>query len=478
MKTKLSQYGDIIWESDSKETKPPGARWSPFYKRWIISPSTTARTSKALEWLKTRGLSLPGEAQSADELVEDFQMARIALSQEVHPREPILDGVLDPFHQAGALYAALVGQCIIADPLPEDRRMAALGAFHRLGHKTCIIVCHRKDRPTWEQDIQQVFKKAVIRDLIGEESAAAGFWMVDYETLQQESAIKFPTLSEKPLIIVDHAEHLKYSPSSANEESRRSRHVRALAKMVHDLILLTALPFNVHPSDLRGLLNVLDKYSQLHPVQKWLQDRSLPGDALSKNDASTLFSALRATCMVRRGDLAGALPKREYIAIRDLTDDELAVAASAMHQLGLAKIDGALNWFKYFPTIHIGKVLVVAHHNRVVEGLAAGLGAPSIYSKTSPLEREERWEAFCASAGAALLVISDNVHLPSPPPELAAVVQVEILNINRLLERFQPSLRGVWYCLIAGRHPLDLARWDRSETQYSNVRKILDGAGM
>jgi hypothetical protein len=476
----ISKYGDILWGAPASEALKASkiAHYSRFYRSWITSPYNLAQVRQVVEFAKAHNLVLPFEEQEREQVVNRFYQQRIALSREPALQASILPKVLTPFQQVAALYAALVGQSLIADPEAEDRRMAALGAAYRMRHETILIVCRRTERDVWVRDITRVFPKAVIQEFIGAKSATAGFWMVAYEDLQTRARPDFPKMENKrALLIVDHAEYLKRVGSTITDygtqaESWRSHWVRKLALRVYDRILLTEMPVNLHTLDLRGLLDVLGTSPMFTALGNWF-DQKRQAEDLGR-DPSELSTLLRATCMVRRAELPYLEPVFQHIPVRALTVEENLNVTSPLHRLGVSKDRGALEWLRDFLKTAKGKVVVVAHHNRVVEALSEGLGIPAIYGKTSTGTRERFLADFCDPAGSRVLVLSDDVPVPENLPRLWAVVLVELLNSP--LEQFALAkyLDGNWYCLVAPDN-LDYARWDRMDARLKLVRRVLDG---
>jgi hypothetical protein len=356
-------------------------------------------------------------------------------------------------------------------------------------HPVRIVVCHKRDSAAWAQDIRQVFPDEAIGEFIGAGTAAAGFWLVFYEDLQTRAQPDFPKMeNKKALLIVDHAEYLKYVGTTQTEfgsqtESWRSHWVRQLALeiykwkiykgKIYDRILLTEMPVNIHTLDLRGLLDVLGTTPMFTALGNWFDEKRKAEDL--GRDPSELFTLLRATCMVRRADLPRLEPVYQHIPVRRLTAEENRNVISPLHRLGVSKDKGAQDWLRDFLKKEKGKVVVLAHHNRVVEALSKELEVPALYGKTSPGARERFLADFCDPSGTQVLVLSDDV-MPDYLPRLSAVVLVELLNTP--LEQFALAkyLDGNWYCLVAPDN-LDYARWDRMDARLKLVSKVLDGVG-
>jgi superfamily II DNA/RNA helicase len=176
---------------------------------------------------------------------------------------------------------------------------------------------------------------------------------------------------------------------------------------------------------------------------------------------------------VRRAQLPRLEPVYQNIPVRGLNAEENLKVISPLHRLGVSKDRGALDWLRDFLKDEKGKVVILAHHNRVVEALSEGLEISAVYGKTSPGARERFLADFCDPAGTQVLVLSDDV-MPDYLPRLSAVVLVELLNTP--LEQFALAkyLDGNWYCLVAPDN-LDYARWERMDTRLQLVRKVLDG---
>jgi hypothetical protein len=222
----MSEYGDILWGAPaSAELKASKiAHYSRFYRSWITSPYNLSQVQRVIDFANAHNLALPFEEQEIEQVRSRFHQERIALSMANTPQEEILPEELDPFQQAATLYAAVTGQCIIADPEARDRRMAALGAAYQMEHPLRIVVCHKRDRAIWEQDIRQVFPDEAIQEFIGTKSAAAGFWMVAYEDLQTRARPDFPKMENKrALLIVDHAEYLKRAGNTVTDYGTQDR---------------------------------------------------------------------------------------------------------------------------------------------------------------------------------------------------------------------------------------------------------------
>jgi hypothetical protein len=288
----------------------------------------------------------------------------------------------------------------------------------------------------------------------------------------------FPEIdNKKTVLIVDHAEHLKRKGSTVTNygtqhESRSSHWVRTLAERVYDRILLTEMPVNLHTLDLRGLLDVLGTSPMFTALGNGF-DQKRQVENLGR-DPSELSTLLRSTCIACRAELPRLEPVYQHIPLRALTTEDKRQVISPLHRVGVSKDEGALSWLDDFLEKTTNKVVVLAHHNRVVEALSEELGIPVVYGKTSLSMREHLLADICDLAESRVLVLSDAVPVPEHLPHLQAVALAELLNAPLHQFALAKYLDGNWYCLVAPDN-LDYARWGRTDARLKLVRRVLDG---
>jgi hypothetical protein len=84
---------------------------------------------------------------------------------------------------------------------------------------------------------------------------------------------------------------------------------------------------------------------------------------------------------------------------------------SDLRYLGLQKTEQAIAWLRHFLAQNPGKVLIFAHHNDVVEELAAALNLPAIYGKA--LDKDQRCSiatCFIHPEGSQALIVASDVE--------------------------------------------------------------------
>jgi len=128
-----------------------------------------------------------------------------------------------------------------------------------------------------------------------------------------------------------------------------------------------------------------------------------------------LYRQLSRTCLVGRANEPG-LRSHEHIHQINLSsipahinsDDVL----SDLRYLGLQKTEQVIAWLRRFLAQNPGKVLIFAHHNDVVEEVAAALYLPAIYGMaTDEDQRRSIAACFIHPEGSQALIVASDVEL-------------------------------------------------------------------
>lgn len=118
-------------------------------------------------------------------------------------------------------------------------------------------------------------------------------------------------------------------------------------------------------------------------------------------------------------------------------------AASDLRLLGLQKTEQAIAWLRRFLAQNSGKALIFAHHNDVVEELAAALDLPAIYGKVTDDDKRSAIAAsFIHPDGPHALIVASDVELAWLLAPVTALVFVELWITPRQLYSFVDHILG------------------------------------
>lgn len=460
---RIDNYGRIIWRFQKKPIQEKLlahkiARLDRYADAFITQPITAEFVRKTAAFACNLGIKIEPHDElglSVDRpeaLVEYFYLQRIEMSLADTPFEKVARYTrkpLSPFIEAAVLYAIHTQRCFIADPVESDRQIAALASIHLLKGYPCALVCREQERDMWVRLITTYLPEDIqILDgkLVGSHTSARSIWLIDYHNLEHGAGI--PRIAPKG-IIVDHAHFIK------NPQANRTQMAAYLARGAKYRFLVTDFPVNLSPSDLREPLEILGKTEEFKSMTDFLE--MVNTDPLDNREflrsnteyhtrLAKLYRKLRSTCLVRRANEPG-LRSHEHIHQIELSPIPARIALdgvlSDLRLLGLQKTEQAIAWLRRFLGQNPGKTIIFAHHNDVVEELAAALNLPTIYGKvTDEDQRRAIAASFVHPNGPQALIVASDVELTWPLAPVSALVFVELWITPRQLYGFVDHILG------------------------------------
>jgi hypothetical protein len=199
-----------------------------------------------------------------------------------------------------------------------------------------------------------------------------------------------------------------------------------------------------------------------------------------------LYRQLRRTCLVRRANEPG-LRSHEHIHQINLSSIPAHinsdVVLSDLRYLGLQKTEQAIAWLRRFLAQNPGKVLIFAHHNDVVEELAAALNLPAIYGKAPDEDQRRSIAAACFfhPEGSQALIVASDVELAWHLARVSALVFVELWITPQQLYAFvdhilgQGEIRTLTVHLLYVKDTLDDDALQRLDLRLDDYDLTMDG---
>lgn len=495
----INRFGEIFWGYlpqelyREREKLQLGLRDWHTGNRYVTWPESLEKIEQVARFVQRHGLEVRSKIGLSlnlpQALMEYFFSKRIEMSwaEDLQPEklERPFPANLTPFQLAGADYAAHTHCCFIADIQAIDRRAAALGAIDQADAYPCVLVLPKSEREAWIEQCRDILPLTEILNLVdaNERTPKKSIWLVEYSQLEQ---CYFPFWLPYQAVIIDHADLIK------NPASIRSQKVAELARPASYRFLLTDFPVNLSPADLREPLQILGKQDSFADLQNFLTVESPdPLDATASSllwykrqqKLEQLYRSLRATCLVRRGNDPGLQIRRQVENVKLTRFPEKfkpGDVKSCLRELGLQKAAGVIDWLWKFIPQTPGKILIVAHHNDVVEALATGLNLPAIYRKVGEAERGLHWKDFLALDGPRALVLSAKAALPDSLSGITALVLVEFQFTPQLLSNLVSRILGQdpqaalsIQHLAASESILDQQALDRLELRLENIEIVL-----
>lgn len=501
----IDDFGEINWRYQPRELVRELSRlclasydWAA--KAYITQPVTVALVQEVTAFARRHDLTIHPNREynlsieQPQALVDYFFLKRLELSQsDSFPADlgKPLQQPLTPYIKAAVVYAVHARNCFIADPDLHDRQLAALAAVHQVQGYPCVLVCREQERDAWQVLITRYlppeiqFLEAGAVDCL---TPAPSIWRLDYRSLERGGSLP-PDAPSYFSVIVDHAHFIK------NPQAQRTRRVAAIARRVNYRFLVTDFPVNLSPVDLREPLHILGKQSEFDTLDRFLEqvtanpldnrEIQYTSNTTYQRKLSALYRKLRATCLVRRADDPG-LRSQEHIQRIEPGPPPERIDPEDIHselrRLGLQKVNSAINWLRRFLAGHPGKVLVVAHHNDVVEEIAAVMNIPTIYGKIADEDQRREIAANLASPdGVQALVVAGDVELGWDLGMVSALVFVELLITPRQLHGFVEHILGQGQDRVLPVHllysglPLDWEALKRLELRLDDYDLVVDG---
>jgi len=496
----INDFGEIVWKYQParivdglKNYKLAVYDWSE--KAYVSQPTTLDLVLKIADFSRQYqctvqpnrefGLTL----ENAENLIDHFFMTRFRLSRsrtcfgELN-KTPVER--LSPFTMAAVQYAVHSRCCFIADPDEVERKIIALAAVHQVEGYPCLLVCRQQERDFWIYQAQQHLCEGIqIIDghMVNANTPRESLWIVDYRDLEH-GYYPNPGLHYRS-IIVDYASYIK------NPQAQRTKMVAALARTVQYRFLTTNFPVNITPSDLVTPLKLLNKEQEFSSLNDFfnqvgpnpMDNRTVLDYFTYQKKLGLLYRKLRSTCLVRRAEDPGVCIQDhlEFIKLNQPPENiQTDLIASPLRRLGIEKIQEAAAWLSDFLNNYSGNVLIIAHHNDVIENLSKMLNLPAIYGKIGSEKLRMANALQMSQNGARAIIIANDVELKWEFDEVTALVFVELLITPMQLYAIAHYLVGVEsgktipaYWLYSN-HPLDLDALKRLKLRLSDYSMVMD----
>jgi len=356
-----------------------------------------------------------------------------------------LSGTLRPFQKAAVKYICNNKRVIIADEPGLGKTIEALAAAHSLNAYPIVVVCPASLKLNWKHEAEKwlIGKTASIWDSKNKEKT--DIIITNYDIIAKLAGDL--RAAEPKTVIFDESHYIK------NRKSQRANAAKEIAKGVEVVIELTGTPVMNRAEELINQLAVIGRLEDMGGAWTILKRY-----CWSTSRTEEFNQNLRATCFVRRekSTVLKELPKKqrvvmpvsvnlgdynrkkkqviEYIANKMREDKDLMARVEAaktkeekkaivkeyrkiaktlsallpeieeLKQIAAeAKMPAVIEWIKSFLETE-KKLVVFAHHQKIVKMLAKEFGVPYINQETSLNERQRQVEAFQNDPNVNLII--------------------------------------------------------------------------
>lgn len=417
-----------------------GGRYNPQNQTWSV-PLEYANTIIAWNEKQRAGLEMAPElvelGRAEREHAAKLREASRATDAEIDlavPKNLQLYG----YQRAGVAYAlAAGGRLFIADEMGLGKTVQALLTLEKSDRWPAVVVVPALLRENWRREIKKWLPHRMTMIARGRKVAAGVFsyaMMADIIIIGYDIVKDWlPHLHGMEAAIFDECHYIK------NLKSQRTRACRDLADTLRPtapLLMLSGTPLLNRPVELMAQLRVLGKLEQFGGELKFKARYCQGGKGASHSEE--LNERLRASCYVRRlkVDVLPDLPPKiwaEPIVVQDLhladynnvqsrvvrelaeqAKDKLEIADYA-HQLARieylrqfavqAKLPATVEWIDEFRETG-QKLVVMAHHQSVVNCIADHYRTPRIVGGMSDRARQQAIDSFQQNDACQLVVCS------------------------------------------------------------------------
>jgi hypothetical protein len=501
----FNSVGQIIWNRWDLARELRGlASYNMFYGTYVTSPSTLTMARNALYFARRHGIEIQpwGKKLNLDLLdpeglmeYHNGRMFDLSRSDETSARLDLgLKSKVSPSVMAGIQYTLLAQKCIIADPSSDDRMTIALGAIQQKECYPCLIVCSRDGRIQWLKKIRELLPDDVqVIDVCNSPSSLPRKAILFVEHSILEKQFQLPSFLQKngkggTALIVDEAHLYK------NSDARRTQNLLAIRKGVSYRLLLTDYPVDLSYTDLRVLLRILGREADFEDLYDALYTASRDPLVNATRNLGygyqtilrRLHFKLRATCMLHRSDNRDLDVQERVVHIPLSNDSPDGLNAEEikhpLHVVGVKKIEGAIRWLYFFLPQCVGKTLIFAHHNDVVERISAALQIPTYYGKTSSeSKRNQTIAEFKSNDRQQALIMANDMELDYDLPAVSNVVCVEmprsLSKYENILNRVvcANSQKMIYVYFLVSENILDKRAQYRLQFREKEYEAIMDG---
>lgn len=417
----VNSFGEIEWHNISKALKialtqkvsgkRKLAEWHWGKRCYVSYIGTVEQIERILKLLKSHNVNLQVNKRSdwfnksPDELIEEIRKQRWEMSRAEEYAKDLPGKVpagATSFQLAGASYVFHTKRCIIADPYSEDRLAEVLVGLDKSQEYPALLICREKDRASRIEEIKRYATEIVIYDLqestrLLPQKSKQYIFLLTYSNI--ENGINM--LLDKHdyyTVIADHIEEIR----DASQNNSNFTHTQRLVRRIKRRFLLTDQLISGKPQHfevpikLLGIWNELDK-----ALQTFIES---PKDLLDMGQTSThwlehrrqigeIYHWLRSSGhMLKRSPDIGFEPNEIFDTVKCspalpewVKQNSKNANMSVPRYVGLCKAkDIVARVMKYLADHPKHRILIVAHHNDVVEFLRKEFDVPelpTIYGK-------------------------------------------------------------------------------------------------
>ena len=407
--------------------KTAGFRWDPAQKIWWTDDP------------KAAGRLRQHATEEAADLIDSLLTAKTATIEASRATDaaidvPAPDGLAYlPFQRAGIAYASAHSNCLIADEMGLGKTIQAVGVINAdPGVKTVLVICPASLKINWQRELTRwLVRPTTIGIANGGALQAQDIVICNYDILKKHrEALRARAWD---LVICDEAHYLKNPKTQRTTEVLGKKEIPAIPAKRR--LFLTGTPIVNRPIELWPILHAaapetLGKSWRYHATRYCAGRETRWGwDVSGASNLDELQEKLRATLMVRhlKRDVLPELPPKRRQVIELPANGALGAigaeqAGYAAHEARLAELraraelakagsdqdygaavnalrEGAQAAFAEISKLrhdtavakipavaaHImealeaeGKIVVMAHHHDVINGLSAALAEAKI----------------------------------------------------------------------------------------------------
>ncbi|MHB1537495.1 MAG: DEAD/DEAH box helicase [Solirubrobacteraceae bacterium] len=410
----------------------PGRRFDGARRIWTV-PAAQARA--AIAWGEAHGAQISADVR---ELIVQAEAAVAASSASSADASALslpdaIKAALRPYQAAGVSYMLAHVRSIQGDEMGLGKTVQALATIDAAGSYPALVICPASLTHTWRREVARWFparRVQIIKDGKAGLDPAAEIVVISYDLAKRIA----PALQARrwAAMIADEAHYLKAG------KSQRTKAIQEIADHIPRRHLLTGTPITSKPADLIAPLRVLGLLDSLGGWRTYVT-RYCAGrqgrhgwEIDGASNTRELAEKLRGIGMVRRlkSDVLKDLPAKIRSArVIDLDSadrraisateaelrallahaptpaeaaqhrrDAIALLGRMRHAVGIAKVPAIVE--AATEVLDEGrKVVVMAHHREVLDGIEAGLREAGhrcvrIDGETSSAARDAAVQAF------------------------------------------------------------------------------------
>lgn len=166
-----------------------------------------------------------------------------------------IDGELYDYQKVGIEFLmASGGRAIIADPPGLGKSVQALGYATHSKFDRVLVICPASVKSSWENEIYKWTKLSYVvidsKTDLAAIPADTKVWVINYDILKKHLDTLLKTRFD--LLVADECHLVK------NHQAQRTKAIRALAKHIPHIVLLSGTPLLSRPVEMFTLLNMID----------------------------------------------------------------------------------------------------------------------------------------------------------------------------------------------------------------------------